>query len=183
MALRGALSYSASRTYLECPLRYRFLYIEGLPETPRGYFSFGRSVHSALEEFVRPLLSPQARRPAPGEAQKTLDEWHPGKQLSPPPGLLPRAELLALLDRHWVSDGYSSPEEETRYKRLGAEMLSGYYDEFQRSPPVPVAVEEHLEAQWDGIPIHGYVDRIDLTPGGGLEIVDYKTSRELSRGD
>ncbi|EQD29015.1 hypothetical protein B1B_18798, partial [mine drainage metagenome] len=51
------------------------------------------------------------------------------------------------------------------------------------TPRQPVALEEHLEARWDGIPIHGYIDRIDRTPDGGLEIVDYKTSRELSRED
>ena len=33
------------------------------------------------------------------------------------------------------------------------------------------------------IPIHGYIDRIDRAPLGGLEVVDYKTSRELSTGD
>jgi len=49
-----------------------------------------------------------------------------------------------------------------------------------RSPPAPVAVEEHLEATWEGIPLHGYIDRLDRTPEGGLEIVDYKTSREIS---
>ncbi|MGI0155386.1 MAG: RecB family exonuclease, partial [Thermoplasmata archaeon] len=58
-----------------------------------------------------------------------------------------------------------------------------YYDRLLRDRPRPVSVEEHLEARWDGIPIHGYIDRIDRGPGGGLEIVDYKTSREISAED
>ncbi|MGB6441875.1 MAG: PD-(D/E)XK nuclease family protein, partial [Thermoplasmata archaeon] len=72
---------------------------------------------------------------------------------------------------------------ESRYRTLGRELLGRYYDRLSRERPNPVSVEEHLEARWDGIPIHGYIDRIDRTPGGGLEVVDYKTSRELSAGD
>jgi putative RecB family exonuclease len=57
-----ALSYSSYSTYLECPLRWKFLYIDRLPEVPRGYFTFGRVVHSVLEELVRPMVLPSARR-------------------------------------------------------------------------------------------------------------------------
>jgi hypothetical protein len=92
-------------------------------------------------------------------------------------------ELLLVYDRLWVREGYASAEEETRYRRLGQELLLAYLQTLQREPPAPVAVEEHLEARWDGIPVHGYIDRIDRTPRGGLEIVDYKTSRELSNED
>ncbi len=183
MALPAALSYSSARTYLECPLRWKFLYVDDLKEAPKGYFSFGRTVHSVLEELVRPLVVPTARRIGGGALQKTLDEW-PGRGPPTAPGrLLEAEELLGLYERSWVSEGYNSPEEEARYKSLGREILVAYREDLLKSPPYPVAVEEHLEAKWEGIPIHGYIDRIDRTPGGSLEIVDYKTSRELSRED
>jgi putative RecB family exonuclease len=183
VAANGPLSYSSYHTYSECPLRWKFLYVDRLPETPRGYFTFGRVVHSVLEDLVRPLLVPGARRLTAGEAQRTLDEWHAGGR--PPESVPPmtREELLAAYDRAWLSEGYTSPEEEARYKALGRDLLLRYYQRFVREPPRPVAVEAHLEAQWDGIPIHGYVDRIDRTEDGGLEIVDYKTSRELTGED
>jgi len=177
------LSYSSFRTYAECPLRWKFLYVDRLPETPRGYFTFGRVVHSVLEELVRPLLTPGARRLASGEAQRTLDDWHAGGP-SPSTALpMTREELLAAYDHAWSSEVYTSPEEEERYRTLGRDLLLRYYQRFLSERPHPVAVEEHLEARWDGIPIHGYIDRIDRTPDGGLEIVDYKTSRELSGDD
>lgn len=177
------LSYSSYRTYSECPLRWKYLYIDRLPETPRGYFTFGRVVHSVLEELVRPLLVPGARRLASGDAQRTLDDWHAGGP-TPSTGLpMTREELLAAYDKAWLSDGYSSPEEEARYRALGRDLLLRYYQRFLKERPNPVAVEEHLEARWDGIPIHGYIDRIDRTPEGGLEILDYKTSRELTGDD
>jgi hypothetical protein len=62
-------------------------------------------------------------------------------------------------------------------------MLLGFHASLTEHPPHPVAVEAHLEARWDGIPVHGYIDRIDRTSDGGLEVLDYKTSREISHED
>ncbi|MCI4349192.1 MAG: PD-(D/E)XK nuclease family protein [Thermoplasmata archaeon] len=179
----GALSYSSVRTYLECPLRWKFLYVDGLSEAPKGYFSFGRTVHTVLEELVRPLVEPAQRIPRPGQAQRTLDRWRAAGEAPSSSRLMSEDELEALYLRSWVSDGYVSTEEEERYRTLGAELLRSYRDLLAKSPPTPVAIEEHLEADWNGIPIHGYVDRIDRTPSGGLEILDYKTSRELRHED
>jgi putative RecB family exonuclease len=182
VAVAAPLSFSSYRTYLECPLRWKYLYIDRLPETPRGYFTFGRVVHSVLEELLRPLVVPAARRAGATETQRTLDEWHSKDRAAPAPRMS-RADLLAAYDRAWLSDGYTSPEEEARYRTLGRDLLGRYYDQLEVEQPTPVSVEEHLEARWDGIAIHGYIDRIDRTPGGGLEVVDYKTSRELSADD
>ena len=41
-----ALSHSSISLYLECPLKYRYKYMDKLPEEPRHFFSFGKSVHS-----------------------------------------------------------------------------------------------------------------------------------------
>lgn len=180
MAGPAALSYSSIHTYLECPLRWKFLYVDRLPETPRGYFSFGRSVHSVLEELLRPFLRPVIRKGAQGE-QRTLEEFGPGPRTGVEP-IGPEA-LLHLLDRRWIRDGYESPEEEERYRELGRQILLRYREGLVASPPTPVAVEAHLEATWEGVPLHGYVDRIDLLPSGGLEIVDYKTGRGLTAQD
>ena len=179
-----ALSYSSFRTYEECPLRWRFLYIDRLPETPRGYFTFGRVVHTVLEELVAPLVVPTARRVSESDRQRTLDEFHATVGPTTTPGRwMTVEELLAAYERAWSSEGYTSPEEESRYRALGREILLRYYEFLVREQPAPVSVEEHLEARWDGIPVHGYIDRIDRTPAGGLEIVDYKTSRDLSNED
>jgi putative RecB family exonuclease len=186
VASSSPLSYSSVRAYLECPLRWKYLYIDRLSEAPKGYFSFGRTIHSVLEEAVRPLVMPSARRTPSGRSQRTLEDFHPGSVplAQPDPGTIGEtAAVLAMYRRAWVSDGYTSPEEETRYKRLGEEILTGYWEALRANPPSPVAVEEHLEATWDGIPVHGYIDRVDRTRNGGLEVVDYKTSRELSRAE
>ena len=182
MATVAPLSYSSYRTYLECPLRWKFLYVDRLPEAPRGYFTFGRVIHTVLEALVRPLVVPSARRVSEAESQRTLDDWQ-STAPSAPTEWMTREALLDYYERSWLSDGYGSAEEEARYRSLGRDLLSRYYDRIAAERPTPIAVEEHLEATWDGIPVHGYIDRIDRTQGGGLEIVDYKTSRELSHED
>jgi putative RecB family exonuclease len=178
-----ALSYSSYRTYAECPLRWKFLYVDRIPETPRGYFTFGRVIHSVLETLVRPLVTPTARRAGESDSQRTLDDWQTRPRNGDAQAWMSRDDLFAAYDRLWTGEGYTSPEEEARYRSLGREMLSRYYDRLVADRPSPVSVEEHLEARWDGIPIHGYIDRIDRTADGGLEIMDYKTSRELSPSD
>lgn len=181
MAAVPALSHSSVHTYLECPLRWKFLYVDRLPEAPRGYFSFGRTVHSVLEELLRPFVVPGERLTEGGERQRTLDDW--GRGVAGTPRLLTPKELLATYERMWVSDGYLSAEEESRYRSLGADLLLRYREALAEEHPAPVGVEMHLETRWEGIPIHGYIDRIDRTAAGGLDIVDYKTSRELSAED
>ena len=96
---------------------------------------------------------------------------------------MPLAALLELYRKSWISEGYASGEEEERYRRLGVEILTSYHETLCQTPPHPVAVEQHLQMEWEGLRVHGYIDRIDRTPTGGLEIVDYKTSRELSQED
>ncbi len=182
MALLPTLSYSSVRTYLECPLRWKYLYVDRIPEAPRGYFSFGRTIHAVLEELARPLVIPLARTPVAGQTQRTLDNFPGGLEVHPgrPMG---REELLATYARSWISEGYQNAEEEARYRSLGESLLLRYYDGFVQAPPSPVSVEEHLEARWEGIPVHGYIDRIDRMPSGGLEVLDYKTTRGLSQAD
>jgi putative RecB family exonuclease len=175
------LSYSSVRAYLECPLRWKFLYVDGLKEAPKGYFSFGRTVHEVLEALVSPLVEAGGAAGPPGpSAQRTLDAW---RAEAAPARLMSLEALRETYRRAWISEGYSSREEEERYRKLGEEILVAFRERLRETPPRPIALEQHLEANWDGIRVHGYVDRIDRTDRGGLEVLDYKTSRELSEDD
>src|SRR2546423_1975830 len=42
------LSYSKLNTYRQCPLRYRFTYLDRLPRRPRRLFRAARRIHAAL---------------------------------------------------------------------------------------------------------------------------------------
>jgi CRISPR/Cas system-associated exonuclease Cas4 (RecB family) len=171
----AALSYSSFHTYEDCPQRWKFLYVDELPEAARPYFSFGRSMHLALEAFVAPLVVPYVRR---GQ-QRTLSDF----MGLPGPSPMPLKDLLQQYEKAWVKEGYGSETEEQKYFLVGRDLLTRYHQIFTSAPPHTIAVEQDLRGDMNGVPIHGIVDRIDLTKKGGLEVVDYKTSRELSVRD
>src|SRR5688500_6522793 len=52
--VRDYVSWSAISTYLQCPLRYRFRYVDHLPEEfLNGTLIFGQAIHAALETYFR----------------------------------------------------------------------------------------------------------------------------------
>ena len=64
---RDYLSYSAVRTFQGCPLKYRFRYIDGLPEDcVSSSLVFGSAIHAAVEFFFSQQLA--------GEVEPSLDE-------------------------------------------------------------------------------------------------------------
>ncbi len=44
---------------------------------------------------------------------------------------------------------------------------------------IPAALEFRFTVEVEGVPIAGTIDRLDRIPGGGYEIIDYKTNRRL----
>ncbi len=56
-----ALSVSQVQTYLGCPLKYRFQYVERIPKPWRAAaIAFGSSIHAAVEEFWRARMEGKA---------------------------------------------------------------------------------------------------------------------------
>ncbi len=149
MGLR--LSYSAVSSYENCPLSYRFQYVEHMEIEPSPYLSFGRSLHAALQ-------------------------WLYGRDIPVPP---PLPDLLSYLEECWDSEGYSDPEEERSYLERARDAISRYYRENIAGFRLPLAVEHRFEMEMDGYTLAGVIDRIDRNTDGGYEIIDYKTNRKL----
>lgn len=147
------LSFSKISTYLKCPERYKFIYVEGLPTSVRSYFSFGNSIHKALEDFYK-------------EDARLIKNKSPS------------VYLLELLEKNWISEGYSSIKEEVRAKGEAKRILSKYYRAEMFTYKPALAVEKEFSFDFNGIDVKGRIDRIDDSPGG-VSIVDYKTSNLL----
>ncbi len=143
------LSHSSISLYQECPQKWKFKYIDKIPEAPKWFFSFGQSVHKALEFFygVRML-------PAP-----TLDE------------------LLAHYKRHWKKEGYKDARQEAEYFADGERILRGFYDKHIPTFRPPLFAEYPFKLDVDGVPVAGFIDRIDKLDNGNLAVVDYKTGK------
>ncbi len=145
------LSYSSIDTYETCPAKFKFAYEDRLPRHPSPALSFGDSLHRALQCFHnRPVPVPPARE-----------------------------ELLEMLDAVWVSDGYRDASEERTYRDHARQVLVQYHVENAEQYRIPVALEFRFTIEIEGVQVNGMIDRMDRLPGGGYEIIDYKTNRRL----
>jgi RecB family exonuclease len=142
------LSYSQISTWEQCPLKYRLEYIEGLEPPPKPYFSFGTSLHAAVEFFYRAPLTPPSRQ-----------------------------ELLDELDRVWLSEGYHSDDEEAENKAQARRILNRFWFAHAPEFATAAACEHPFDLDLGGVGLRGVIDRVDDAPDGGLHITDYKTGR------
>ena len=145
------LSYSSINTYETCPAKFRFQYEDKIPGRPSPALSFGDSLH------------------------QTLYHWHN----RPVPVAPPLEELLEILDSVWVGDGFASEAEELTYREHAQQVLTQYHRDNAPSFRIPAALEFRFHVEVEGVDIIGTIDRLDRIPGGGYEIIDYKTNRRL----
>jgi RecB family exonuclease len=145
------LSYSSINTYETCPAKFRFQYEDRVPRRPAPALSFGDSLHRALFLFHN--------RPVPVAPSV--------------------AELHEMLEACWVSEGFADPSEEKMYLDHGRQVLAQYHRENADGYRIPAALEFRFSVEIDGVTLSGVIDRMDRIPGGGYEIVDYKTNRRL----
>ncbi|MCL6623407.1 MAG: PD-(D/E)XK nuclease family protein [Fimbriimonadales bacterium] len=152
MPRKPTLSPTRVTTYLACPVKYKWTYVD-----PRGkffiraksYYSFGASLHAVLQRFH--------------------DEGDKGVET--------KEQALATLEETWLTAGYSSPEEAAEALAEGRELLSIYIDSFyERRPQAKTLfVEKPLRCDMGEFILAGRIDRLDEHPDGTLEIIDYKT--------
>ena len=155
-ARRRSLSPSRAGDFLTCPLLYRFRVIDRLPEPPSPAAARGTLVHAVLEHlFDRP-----APERTPEVARSLLDpEWDRLVTSEPELGSLfpAEADLAAWLGEAGVMlDRYFTLEDPRRLEPAHREL----------------SVEAELAS---GLRLRGYIDRLDVAPGGQTRIVDYKT--------
>jgi putative RecB family exonuclease len=148
---RIRLSYTSLSTYETCPAKFKFQYEDRVPTSPSAALSFGDSLHQALHRFHS--------RPVPI-----------------PPSL---PELHEMLEAVWVRDGFSGEAEERMYYDHGRQVLTQYHRENADRYLIPAALEFRFAIDVEGVRVSGVIDRMDRIPGGGYEIVDYKTNRRL----
>jgi RecB family exonuclease len=113
--------------------------------------SFGDSLHQALYRFHS--------RPVP--VAPSLEELH------------------EMLDAVWVGEGYTGVSEEQTYLEHGRQVLAQYHRENAAAYRIPAALEFRFQIEVEGVTVSGVIDRMDRIPGGGYEIIDYKTNRRL----
>ena len=156
--------YSNSKlsTYETCPWKFKLAYIDRLEVEEEGIEAFlGSRFHEAMEKLYREL---------------------PFRTMS-------LEELKAYYEEQWKKNFHDqivivAPDRTADdYFRLGLKFIEDYYRHYYPFNQNRVlGLEQKIEIDLDGdgrYIILGYVDRIDLTPEGVIEIHDYKTSSSL----
>jgi len=145
-------------TWLACPRRYRFTYLDRRRKGPPwAHSSVGSSVHNALRDWWS--LPPERRTSEAAE------------------------QLVA---RGWLTDGFRDDAQSARWRERAAAMTSSYVAGLDPTDE-PAGVERTVATATHGMALSGRVDRIDRrrSDDGGEElvIVDYKTGRRTLDGD
>jgi RecB family exonuclease len=151
----GALRLSFSRvdTYRTCPLKFRFGYVDKLPQEPSPHLSWGTSIHAALEAW-----------------------WDRKLPEAPPVEVL----LQGLYDG-WEDSGFAGMprEEKLTWYSHAQDVLRRHHAQHAATFVPAVATEEWFTLELsDGIEVVGSIDHVARTAGGGIGIVDWKTNRK-----
>lgn len=144
------LSHSSISLYLQCPLKYKFRYIDGLKEKPRSFLSFGKSVHNALEYFF------DSKFPVAPEFK----------------------DLIGYYEKNWIKEGYKDADEESKYFENGKLVLKDFYDKHIKTYKRPLAVEHTINFEVGDIKVVAVIDRIDKIGDKSVEVIDYKTNKD-----
>jgi len=162
-------SYSAVDTYRQCPQRYKFQEIDKI-RTPKSREAiFGTAVHKTLNYMFKsdPLFP-------------TLDEVINNFRENWPP----RESFEAEYKRDSQKRPWSDLDNKM-YFQAGVRILKKFYE---KNPPWNFSVLD-MESRFEVALLDkktgethvlaGIIDRIDKTPDGHYEIIDYKTARKM----
>jgi putative RecB family exonuclease len=159
----GALSPSRASDFMTCPLLYRFRTVDKLPEPPSPDAVRGTLIHAILEDLFD---LPAFERTEAQARTMLLPAWERLVAADPELGEMFETDALSPADSlsAWLTtcrsvlDRYFTLEDPTRLEPAEREVY----------------VEAVLESR---LLLRGFVDRIDLAPGGLMRVVDYKTGR------
>jgi RecB family exonuclease len=143
------LSYSKLKIYRQCPLRYRFTYLDRLPRRPRRLFRAAKRVHHALMTW---LVYARDGKPSLEAA-------------------------MTAYDAAWGAEMAGDSSAGRDYQE-GREILNAFHEFNKDLPCAPAYLEHKFEIPVGGHTVTGAIDRVELSERG-YEVIDYKLDREL----
>jgi RecB family exonuclease len=152
---KPTLSPSKITTYLACPDKYKWTYVDDRGKwylRSKSYYSFGTTLHAVLQRFHDA-----------GDA-----------------GVTTTHEALAALEESWIEAGYASQEEMMEAMAEGKVIVETYIESFRAQPVTAstIYIEKLLRRDLGPFALIGRVDRVDQHQDGTIEIVDYKSGRQ-----
>ncbi len=154
--LGDRLSFTQLETYRFCPMKYLYGYVYRLPARPTPQMTLGTDLHECLEKFYQEVM--QGRVPSQEELTGSFAHLHQRGR-------------------------YGEPGQDEEYRKLGADLLTRFYGKHQGAFRAPLFVERPFLLRLGDVALQGFVDRVDALPGGGVEVLDYKSGKPKERVD
>ncbi len=172
--LPSHLSFSQLAAFSNCPLQYKFAHVLRVPVRGKAVFSFGKTIHNTLYDFVKLI-----------DRKKNAvqsDLFGSDKQTKQKNKVLGLPDLVELYKKNWIDDWYESKNQKQEYYKLGQKIIKDFYEKFIQEQPKILringdsALEISFKFKVAGNTLIGKIDRIDQTKEG-IEIIDYKTGK------
>ena len=155
--------------YLNCPLKYRFRYINKIEVEETKSVLFNKYIHKMAYFFFYSVMN--ERIPT---MKQMKDKWASfWKEFYEQPSV---TEFL-LKERPLDS---KARKEIDRHHLIGYEMIHSFYRKYQDNPGIPIAVDHEFRVPISGINVTGKFELIreaidNQTSSRFIEIVDFKT--------
>lgn len=149
------LSPSSMSTYRQCPQKFKFSKIDGIPDKPSQATLLGNFVHEILEVFY--VLPPENRSV---EAVKKIasDVWTESNWAERITGYVPEGGERSFRWSAWWCV-------ENLWKVENPQLVN------------PLGIEREVNGFLGDARVKGFIDRYDLMDDGNVLIADYKTGK------
>jgi len=182
----GHFSYSQLAAFEKCPLQYKFAFILRIPVRGKAVFSFGKTMHATLYQFLK-----QANETGKAKQENLFGfKEIKAETLRSAQGEL--NSLIQIYEDNWIDEWYDSKKQKEDYYKLGKKIIKEFYDDFSNqsgggAPKIlkingELALELPFNLKIGPHIIKGQIDRIDETDGGAI-IIDYKTGKAKEKSD
>ena len=153
------LSPSSASSYRECARRWKFRYVDRLPDPPGEAAVTGTFAHMVLEKLMQEPVE-----------NRTVER---AKKLA--------RELWPKMENHPDYQGLELGENASRnFRWNGWKAIEGLWDLEDPGEVRVASTEQDVRVEINGVPFRGIIDRVDETDDG-LVVTDYKSGKAPSQ--
>ncbi len=135
--------------WLTCPLKYKYAHVLAVPLLPHHTVGYGLALHNAIRDYYV-----HRREGWPIDAER----------------------MVLVIEQSWTGEGFITREHEQTRLEQGRAAVRAWYAREQAAPSSPALVEAPFRVTLGPNVLRGRFDRVDVPPGIGPVIVDFKSS-------
>jgi DNA helicase-2/ATP-dependent DNA helicase PcrA len=175
-------SYSQLAAFEKCPLQYKFGFILKVPTRGKAVFSFGKTMHSTLYDFLK------LANDSGDKNQTDLFGFSDKNTKAEKSTGLTFKTLEDIYEKNWINEWYETKKQKEDYFKKGKEIIKEFYKEFKKDPPKILNIDNNLALELPfnlkigDSKLYGVIDRMDEKDGGVI-IFDYKTGTSKDKLD